>query len=228
MQLALSNLAWEPQDEESALSLMKKYGFSGVEMAYTKPFKRIDWPVVAVQSLFYDMPKAQICWDKSACFERLYHARYGTETRGPAKLIIGSPKNRASGNLKEGAEFFRICAIADMPVCIEPNPVQYGCRFINTIAEAQVLIEMVNHPRFRLHLDSGIMTLNGETEIPNDIAHFHISQPYLAPVGPGTVDHIEMAKRLRDNGYQGWCSVEMLPSDNLEKSLEYVAGIYGD
>lgn len=231
MKLALSNLAWNPADEGAAVKLMQKYEFEGVEIAWRKqPYENI-FPIVAIQSLFYSEPTLQIFGDsvmQDRCFGHLLNIARSTLNERAHKLIFGAPKSRRDGEFFVGVNFFRRCANSGIPICIEPNPPQYGCNFITNTKEAQELIAAVNHPNFRLHLDSGIMTLNGETDIPADIAHFHVSQPYLAPVGPGTVDHVAMAAALRAINYQGWCSVEMLPCDNLEKSLEFVSGIYGD
>ena len=48
------------------------------------------------------------------------------------------------------------------------------------------------------------------------LAHVHASAPQLGTVGPdGPVDHDKIAAALRDAGYEGHVSVEMLrPSDD--------------
>ena len=246
MKLALSNLAWNPADEPAAIALMQKYGFMGVEIAPTKVWPspqmvseaelfqyREHWngqgiKIAALQSLLYGKPDLLLFDTPDEALLYLSAMTRIADGLGTNIMVLGSPKNRVGGDFLTAVGFFSIACKLGIPLCIEPNPVQYGCAFINTTEEAQELVAAVNHPNFRLHLDSGIMTLNGETEILPDIAHFHISQPYLSPVGPGTVEHIAMAAALRGINYKGWCSVEMLPCENLEKSLEYVAGIYGD
>lgn len=240
MKLALSNLAWHPADEEAAIVLMKKYGFEGVEKAVSKPYYNYGGTpnIIAFQSLLHMVEPFNIFAggrknsvvgsEYDYCLTLLDSFARWARDFDTDILVFGAPKFRESGCFNDAVQTFRYCAKNRIPLCIEPNPPQYGCNFITNTKEAQELIAAVNHPNFRLHLDSGIMTLNGETDIPADIAHFHISQPYLAPVGPGTVDHIAMAAKLREIDYKGWCSVEMLPCADLEKSLEYVAGIYGD
>ena len=42
---------------------------------------------------------------------------------------------------------------------MEANPPEYGADFVTRAAEAIELVKAVNHPGFRLHLDTGCMTL---------------------------------------------------------------------
>lgn len=102
------------------------------------------------------------------------------------------------------------------------------------------LVEKVNHPGFRLHLDAGAMTLNQEdiyqvieSSMPY-LNHFHISDPFLDKIGSNNVDHPTMAKALRQLGYSGWVSIEMKNGlsdngnvQNVEAALKYATEIYG-
>ena len=52
------------------------------------------------------------------------------------------------------------------------------------------------------------------------IRHFHASEPFLAPLYPGssTVDHLAIANMLRIQRYSGWVSMEMRAAEaTLEK-----------
>ena len=40
MKLAVSNIAWEPDEDEAVYTLMQKYGVTGVEIAPTKIWDR--------------------------------------------------------------------------------------------------------------------------------------------------------------------------------------------
>jgi sugar phosphate isomerase/epimerase len=99
--------------------------------------------------------------------------------------------------------------------CIEPNAAAYGCDFVRDTSEGIGLVAAVDDPGFRLHLDGGVMTMNGEAiedalaaALPH-LTHLHISEPNLAPVGAGGTDHRRIAAALRTLGYQGWTSIEM-------------------
>lgn len=76
-------------------------------------------------------------------------------------------------------------------------------------------MQRVNHPGFRLHLDAGAMTLNGE-DYGRTIeaclewtAHFHVSEPNLDLVGQRGTPHERIARALRELNYQHWVSIEM-------------------
>jgi sugar phosphate isomerase/epimerase len=145
---------------------------------------------------------------------------------GAGSLVFGSPKNRRVGDLApEGVrsiarEFFarlgEIAAAAGTCIVMEANPPEYGADFATTAAAAIELVKSVDHPGFRLHLDTGCMTLAGDSitsTLESGFAllkHFHVSEPNLDP--PGTsrrVDHAAFAAELQRRGYAQWVSLEM-------------------
>jgi len=99
---------------------------------------------------------------------------------------------------------------------MEANPPEYGADFVTTAAEAVELVRAVNHPDFRLHLDTGCMTLAHDpiaemfdAAFPL-LRHFHVSEPNLDPPGTsGKVDHPAFAAELKRRGYPHWVSLEM-------------------
>ncbi|TYA11809.1 sugar phosphate isomerase/epimerase [Paenibacillus faecis] len=167
---------------------------------------------------------------------------------GVKSLVFGSPKNRKAGSLsyKEQMEiaipfFDKLGTLAEKAgviLCIEANPVQYGCDFITNTDEAIRLVQEVNNPGFQLHLDAGAMALNDEDIYPviersmPYLQHFHISEPYLSLVGAGETKHKHMAQALRTWGYDKWVSIEMknnLLGNNvecIETALTYALGTY--
>jgi sugar phosphate isomerase/epimerase len=144
---------------------------------------------------------------------------------GASALVFGSPKNRRCG----GRSRAEACAIAvpffrelgriahqhGVSFCIEPNPKEYGCDFVTTVAEGIELVDVVAEEGFHLHLDTGGMALSGDPPDASIAAsgvrfrHFHISEPFLAEVGGRTVLHDECARSLRSRRYSGWLSIEM-------------------
>jgi len=95
------------------------------------------------------------------------------------------------------------------------------------VAETVAVADAINHPGIGVHLDSGIMTLNGEDPhaavalAAPRLVHFHVSEPNLDPVDGGRVDHIAMASALRSVDYHGYVSIEMRPPID-QPSLETV------
>src|SRR5205807_8776286 len=109
-------------------------------------------------------------------------------------------------------------------LCIEPNPTAYECDFITTLDEAVQLVRAVDHLGFGLHVDTGALALNGERlTLPSNVsaAHFHISEPFLAPICQATTPHGDYARSLDSLGYTGWRSIEMRgPESGWEEVLE--------
>jgi len=169
---------------------------------------------------------------------------------GAERLVFGSPKNRLRGGLGAAqAEavaipFFRDLGrrAADRGVwlVIEPNPPAYGCDFLVTSRQVIEFVDRVAQDGLGVHLDAGAMTLCGES--PREIVaaagprwrHVHASEPGLAAVGTGGVDHAAVAAALRGAGYGGFVSVEMAQGpagtswrERLDASLAVVRGVYG-
>jgi D-psicose/D-tagatose/L-ribulose 3-epimerase len=150
---------------------------------------------------------------------------------GASRLVFGSPRNRRRLNVsladaeQIALSFFRslgdVAFAHGVELCIEPNPPEYGCDFLTTADETVALIRRVESPGVGLHLDSAAMTLVGEDPtrtIPQmglALRHFHISEPYLQPIGTGGVDHHAFARALAASRYEGWVSIEMRAQDKV-------------
>jgi sugar phosphate isomerase/epimerase len=158
-------------------------------------------------------------------------------------MIFGSPAQR---NLEQGvsreegharaAETFRGCldALADLGVtlCLEPLTTQ-ETNFITTAAEGAELVARMDHPNFRLHLDTKAMSSEG-TPIPDLIrkfggqaAHFHANDANRLGPGFGEIDFVPIFQALKDVGYDGWVSVEVFdyspgPERLATESLAYM------
>jgi len=144
---------------------------------------------------------------------------------GGTVLVWGSPQQRSydpSEKLdvvtRRAAEVLReVCDFAGsagVTIAVEPlGPSETN--YLNTAAQTIELIERVNHPACRLHLDVKAMA-SEEKSIPDIIrdskgytAHFHANDPNLRGPGQGEVDFGEVAKTLAATGYEGWVSVEV-------------------
>jgi D-psicose/D-tagatose/L-ribulose 3-epimerase len=195
-------------------------------------------PVMAFQSLLFGKQELQLFTDAATRRDLLDYLRRIidlAERFGASTLVFGSPKNRVRGamSMAEAMEiavpFFR--AVGDHAqshgtlFCIEPNPPAYGCDFVTTTAEAVELCRITDHAAFRVHGDTGGMTLNGEdpgvavTMAAPYLAHFHLSEPNLAELGTGGADLVATADALGVIGYEGWLSIEMRSggTENLER-----------
>lgn len=200
--------------------------------AYRQSWEERGLPIVSMQSLLYGRPDLTI-FDDPATRQRTRDYLAGiidlAHELGAKALVFGSPKNRRRGSLsREEADeiaisFFReigrLAAVRGIDICLEPNPVEYECDYVTSAAEGLAVVGRANQDGFALHLDTAAMTLAADA--PGDaiarsmsrLRHFHISEPYLAPIGSGGVDHELFATALRECGYDRWISIEMKQAD---------------
>jgi len=223
---------------------------SSFEIKKVKKFwKENEIDIVAFQSLLFGKYDFNIFLSNQRIIldylKKIFEIGYNL---GVKVAVFGSPKNRLKKNLsfseakKIACDFFyKLAEIGknnDITIALEPNPKEYGADFIVNTNEALDFIKYVNHPYLRLNLDSGILTLNKEGLEKNIekslpyLAHFHISQPYLNPVGKSNVDHLKIASLLKKNKYSFYCSIEMKAQSennllNVKNALEFVKEIYG-
>lgn len=185
---------------------------------------------------------------RAAMLERLAAVCRVAGVLGATRLVFGSPKNRDRSGLTDeealaiSVAFFRelgeVARGNGVCICLEPNPVRYGCNFMTTTAEAASVVHAVGHPSIRLHLDTGTMTVNGEDPVESIrrhcaiIAHVHASEPDLVPLGEGATDHGKVAGALRLHAPDRVVSIEMLttgrenPGAIIDRALGLAARHY--
>jgi sugar phosphate isomerase/epimerase len=202
--------------------------------AYRKFWAARGISIVAAQALLFGRPDLTLFESADARARTLEYL--GGIVRvcaraGARALVFGSPKNRRVGTRgrvevwPEAIEFFgrlgELAAAAGTVVVMEANPPEYGADFVTRAGEALDLVRAVNHPGFRLHLDTACMTMANDDAaaiIPSAVpflSHVHASEPHLAPVGGGAVDHRAFSALLAA-GYGGWVSIEMRQVDPFD------------
>lgn len=145
---------------------------------------------------------------------------------GGELMVFGSPKQRDlvpgmthKEGLDHAEEVFRavLPTLADRKVrlCLEPLT-PHETNFLNTCAQAQELIERIDHPNFVLHQDVKAMRLAESQSIPELIAeyagrvgHFHANDTNLLGPGMGETDFVPIFAALARAKYSGWVSVEV-------------------
>jgi sugar phosphate isomerase/epimerase len=128
-------------------------------------------------------------------------------------LVFGSPRQRDMTGLSGqnavdmAVDFFSqagdLAAARNVVLCLEPNPVRYGCNFMTDAESTADIVRRVGHPAIRMQLDLGAIAINGEdaaeviSRHADLIAHIHASEPDLVPLGEGTTNHAAAAAAIR-------------------------------
>ena len=144
---------------------------------------------------------------------------------GGKVLVLGSPKQRNllpgvthEQALEYAADVLRgvVPTLEDCGVVLAAEPLgpEEG-DFLRTAELGVRLVEMVDSPRCRLHLDVKAMSTEQKpiVDIIRDsapwIEHFHANDPNRRGPGMGNVDFRPIFAALREIDYQGWVSVEV-------------------
>lgn len=197
--------------------------------------------VSSYQALYFGCSGVALLEDEAAFEALLKHtvriARVAEHLSQGGGGVFGAPRNRLRGRLDEaeafelGAERFTKLAEAVSPhnftIMLEPAPPEYGGDFLRTERDCAAMVQHVAHPAFRLHVDTGCLTLAGEdgaeivTAYHDLIGHVHLSQPSLAPVEMSAAPaYADLLRALHGVGYGGWTAIEMRESDQPMQAVE--------
>jgi D-psicose/D-tagatose/L-ribulose 3-epimerase len=256
VKLAISNIAWNVDEQSRMVDILRGKQVSGIEIAPT-----MVWPewrgasvesaaevhrlmqaegftVPALQAILFGRPDLKVFGSEEERRRLLKHLSTVAELArvlGARVLVFGSPRNRDPGDLTNqqafhaAVSFFRsageVVSRSDVRICIEPNPEAYNCRFVTNWRQAEALVRAVNHPGFRLHLDSGCIYMAGDDPVEaiftcaDIMAHFHISEPELSDFRTPVIAHARIGTAIAASGYNGWLSIEMRRSSNPLESV---------
>ncbi len=129
----------------------------------------------------------------------------------PASMTHGQATENASDVLRRLVPNLESTGVR---LAIEPLGPQEG-NFLNHAVQARALIEAVDSPWVRLHLDMKAMSSEGipiETIVRDNadlMIHFHANDPNRLGPGMGDVDPGPIFQALIDVHYAGWVSVEV-------------------
>ncbi len=140
-------------------------------------------------------------------------------------MVLGSPQQRnlLPGVTHEQALGFAAATIRDaLPVleelrvtlALEPLGPAEG-DFLLTAQQAVALVQQIDAPQVRLHLDVKAMSSEGRPipQIIRDnaahLVHFHANDPNRRGPGMGAVDFVPILQALQQVTYPGWISVEV-------------------
>lgn len=190
MKLSVSNIGWSAENDSEVYQLMRKYGYSGVEIAPTRIFSNMpydncekakEWSKNLKEQYGFIVSSMQSIWFGKQ--ERLF----GTEeerknlinytkkaidfamTIDCKNLVFGCPRNRSflkGEDIGCGINFFKLlgdyAAAKGTVISMEANPPIYNTNYINDTLSALSLIKQVDSKGFMLNLDVGTMIQNNE------------------------------------------------------------------
>lgn len=258
IKLSISNIAWNVENDRVVYDHMRLAGFVGLEIAPTRLFpdhpyekkaeareyvkklqEEYGLEICSLQSIWYGRREKIFGTneERDALLEYTKKAIDFAEVVGAKNLVFGCPKNRCIGlsdDRKVAVLFFKelgdYAAEHSTVLSMEANPVIYGTNFINETKEAIELIQEVDSIGFKLNLDFGTISYNGESVeelVPyiDDINHVHISEPNLKLIGKRE-KHRKLMDLLRKAAYDGYVSIEMGRQENIMdvyNTIDYVA-----
>lgn len=226
MKLSISNIGWLSKQDSRVYEMMKKYGFSGLEIAPTRifpenPYDHLkeagEWAKKIKEQYGFVVPSMQSIWygrqEKIFGTQEEFNALV-TYTKkaidfasviGCKNLVFGCPRNR---NLPDGAdsakgmEFFKIlgdyAASRETVIGMEANPIIYNTNYINDTRAAIELIRKVNSDGFKLNLDVGTMIYNQEDmdELVGNVGL--INHVHISEPGLKPIESREIHSKLKD------------------------------
>jgi len=207
----------------------------------------LHWLLVKPPGLHINSPDATVRENTIAYVKALVDA---CADLGGKVMVFGSPKQRAvtpaevwSGVFKRSVDVFRglgeYAHKHGIVIAFEPLAPKDNCNFINTMAEGTLLVEAVNSPGFKLHLD--VKAMHGGDNRPvaetirleggKHLAHFHVNDPNLRGPGMGEMAFEPIAQALKDVKYDGYVSVEVFdftpgPEATAEISLKTLKRVF--
>ena len=190
MKLAISNIGWVEENDEQIYGFMKRYGYSGLEIAPTRifpnaPYEKLreaeKWAKKLEREQGFCVPSMQSIWYGRQ--EKIWGTKEERKiltgytkmaidfalALGCGNIVFGCPKNRCipEGESWETAvAFFKelgdYAAAKGTVIGMEANPVINHTNFINDTASALKFIRQVDSRGFLLNLDVGTMLYNEE------------------------------------------------------------------
>ena len=191
LNLSISNIAWDKENDEQVYHYMKEFQFEGLEIAptrilpdapYDKLREALEWKERLPLQYGFSISSMQSIWygrkenlfgtieERDTLKEYTKKAIDFASCIGCKNLVFGCPKNRF---LPEGTDstkaipFFKelgdYASKKGTVIGMEANPPLYNTNYINGTFSALELIEQVDSDGFKLNLDVGTMIVNDES-----------------------------------------------------------------
>lgn len=224
MRLSISNIAWESAQDSRVYEMMKKYRYTGLEIAPTKifpdtPYERLqealEWRKCLEEEHGFVIPSIQSIWfgrqeklfgtskERQLLIDYTKKAIDFAVIIGCKNLVFGCPHNRMlpdGRNPDKALPFFQELgdyAYANGAVIgMEANPPIYNTNYINDTLSALELIKKVGSKGFLLNLDVGTMIQNQEDvkELIGEVKY--INHVHISEPGLKLIEKRELHREL--------------------------------
>ena len=256
MKITISNIAWENNKLSEYLKFIKNLGCYGIELAPStiwpepinssleerKKFKGLvedlGLKIVGFHALLFSRPDLQLfktSETREKTIKYLFQMIKLCSDLGGTQLVFGSPKNRTLHNRKyfeclsqAKEDFFKLAEFAkkfNIFFCIEPLG-KDETEFIQSIEEGGNIVNDINHPHFRLHIDTKAIFATKENpeekifKFKNLIQHIHIGDTNLKEPGSVNKGHSQIGNALKKINYSNFLSIEMRkPEKNIKEVI---------
>jgi len=183
--------------------------------------------LVGFHALFFTRPDLQFFANgprgREAFFNYLKNLAWICSQLGGKILVWGSPRNRQLSETFENSDSDDVIpSLRRFMETISPSKVTIALEhlspkntsFVASYRECVGLVQEVNHPQFRPHLDIGTVVECGEAishlmQFSSLPVHVHVNEPGLTPpTETGPVNHPDIGAELRKYQYDGYVSLE--------------------
>jgi D-psicose/D-tagatose/L-ribulose 3-epimerase len=253
MNIAVSNLAWDSEDNESILKILQEFGIHQIEGVITKICKWEDLTddiiinfknnllsnnikIKSLQSIFYGTDITNL-ENKDKVIAHVNKLIEISKLLGVNVLVFGSPNLRKKIDGYESKLKSIFTKIDDLlegtniELSIEPNSQQYGGEFFFTVSEIVLFIKNNNFKNIKTMIDTHNIVLENENPILlfdlyySYINHIHISEKKLLPFNDSEL-HREFSKKIQEKNYSKTITYEVLKCENFTESLSKFSKIY--
>lgn len=252
MKLALSNFAWDLDENESIFNTLSSIGIENIEgvltkinnwdsleeselIEYKELLNRHSFKIESIQSIFYG-----VSCDDLSDYKTIDHYIKLIECckiLGVKVMVLGSPSLRKNVNgwydnlsniLKKVDNMLEGTGIE---LSIEPNTKSYGGEYFHTVSEIVDFIVSNDFKNIKTMVDTHNVKLEGldplndlRTHIKH-INHIHISEPKLNKLSDFEF-HGRFSKLLKEFNYDGIITYEVVKCHGLINSIKDFYNLY--
>lgn len=256
---SFSALAYKGNIEKN-ITLIKELGYDGVELAVRNP-KELDVDYIKNLTIKNNLPVPAIGTGQAYGEEGLSFTHPDPVFRKKAinrikeqivfakklnalviiGLIRGSFSKEVDAHEAENLLIYALheCASVDPEVKLAIEPInRYETNILNTVGESLKLLNKILLPNVGLLLDTFHMNIEepdiGESilKAKDKIFHFHTADSNRRFAGAGHIDFKRILNVLKDTGYNGYVSAEILPFPDSDiaakKNIEHFKKIISE